>query len=185
MERKLMNDRLDMNEDYGIRERYVVGEVGFVLGERDSEIDPYVTWCFRADNPSEYFWGHYSNSRQNAYDDYLHRIENEAVAVFERTGEKPLLPPMCLTVLKGNGNLVTIQRGVTGFYPSTYDSGNAQKNREIADHTNERLKVSKAQEQAMFAGSMFGWHVKAADPRNYNENGTPKRASKKKNQQER
>jgi hypothetical protein len=180
-----MSDKLDMNAGYGIRERYVVGEVGFVLGERDTEITPYVTWCFRADTPSEYFWGHYCSSRQDAYDDYLHRIEDEVVSVYEHTGKKPLLPPMCLTVLQGSGNLVTIQRGVTGFYPSTYESGDAQKNREIADHMNERLKVSKAQEQAMACGSMLGWDVPAADPRRYDENGSPKRAAKKKNQHER
>ena len=31
----------------------------------------------------------------------------------------------------------------------------------------------------MLAGSLFGWHTKAADPRSYDENGQPKRVKKR------
>ena len=41
------------------------------------------------------------------------------------------------------------------------------------DECNESGGVSKAQAAAMLAGSMFGWEVPAADPKNYDEQGQP------------
>ena len=48
------------------------------------------------------------------------------------------------------------------------DRVEAQK---IVDEYNEKLGVTKAQAEAMVAGSMFGWHVPAADPKNYDKDG--------------
>ena len=44
-------------------------------------------------------------------------------------------------------------------------------NRALADDRNASLGVGKAQIEAMLAGSMFGWDVPAADPKNYDGNG--------------
>ena len=41
----------------------------------------------------------------------------------------------------------------------------------IKDKFNEKLGVSKAQEQAMLAGSMIRWDSIAAKPKSYDENG--------------
>ena len=53
------------------------------------------------------------------------------------------------------------------------------ENRALADEYNVKLGVSKAQEQAMSAGSMFGWAVPAAAPKNYDESGQPIRPKHK------
>ena len=45
--------------------------------------------------------------------------------------------------------------------------------RSIANEYNAKLGVSRAQEEAMKAGSMFGFQVPAADPRNYDADGKP------------
>jgi hypothetical protein len=36
---------------------------------------------------------------------------------------------------------------------------------------NRELGISPAQAEAMKVGSMFGWNVPGADPKNYDENG--------------
>ena len=45
--------------------------------------------------------------------------------------------------------------------------------KELADSMNHKLGVTKGQAEAMKTGSMFGWKVPAADPKNYDENGKP------------
>ena len=58
------------------------------------------------------------------------------------------LPERCYSVLSGSDEIIIIKRG-------------------------EKLGVSRAQEEAMKAGSMFGFQVPAADPRNYDADGKP------------
>lgn len=43
----------------------------------------------------------------------------------------------------------------------------------MVDEYNGKLGVTKAQEEAMKAGSMFGWNVPGADPKNYDMDGKP------------
>ena len=49
----------------------------------------------------------------------------------------------------------------------------------LTDTYNEKLGVSNAQREAMVAGSMFGWHVPAADPSNYDGHGKLKVSANK------
>lgn len=67
------------------------------------------------------------------------------------------LPEMCFSVLPSDGSLICIKHGETGYYKSDWDTGDPVKNRELADFNNEKLGVSKAQEEAMVIKSMTGW----------------------------
>ena len=82
--------------------------------------------------------------------------------------------------MPSSGELIRIERGCKGYEQVPYGStGDPASNRGIVDHFNKEMSVTRAQEEAMLAGSLFGWHTKAADPRNYDENGQPKRAKKR------
>ncbi len=86
--------------------------------------------------------------------------------------KEPPLPPECFSTLPSSGELIKIER-----YQNRYTLLGVQKtpeeNRERADVLNKGRGVSKAQEAAMLAGSIFGWDTPAAKPKNYNENGEP------------
>lgn len=83
------------------------------------------------------------------------------------------LPEQCYSVLPDTGELIIIKKGESGYYRTDIDMGGKAENRALADEYNAKLGVSKAQEQAMSAGSMFGWQVPGADPKNYDESGQP------------
>lgn len=74
------------------------------------------------------------------------------------------LPEMCFTLLPTDGTLICIKRGESGYYPSDWSTSDRAKNRELADYNNEKLGVTKAQEEAMRTGSMVGWDAPGADP---------------------
>lgn len=82
------------------------------------------------------------------------------------------LPTTCFSVLPSSGELIVITRGERGY--SLASLKNAEKsNQELAEMENKKRGITKSQEAAMLAGSMFGWHTPAADPDNYDEEGRP------------
>ena len=94
----------------------------------------------------------------------------------EQNGNKviPLrssLPDHCYTVCAETGEMIIVKKGEKGFYPSDLDSRDAAFSQMIATENNQKLGVTKTQEECMSAGSMFGWDVPGADPANYDANG--------------
>lgn len=84
------------------------------------------------------------------------------------------LPVQCFSVLPASGELILLTRGEKGYNPCyDFSTPDAQQNREFADDRNVKNGITKAQEAAMLAGSMFGWQTPAADPKNYDEQGQP------------
>ena len=84
---------------------------------------------------------------------------------------EPPLPPMCYSILPSTGEVIQIDRWQKGYTATSFNDGNCAENEAIKDKFNEKLGVSKAQEQAMLAGSMIRWDSIAAKPKSYDENG--------------
>lgn len=88
------------------------------------------------------------------------------------------LPEQCYSLLLDTGKIVVLKKGETGYYPTDIPFKSKEEAREIVDHQNKMLGVTRAQEEAMKAGSMFGFAVPAADPKNYDDTGKPLRTHK-------
>ena len=80
------------------------------------------------------------------------------------------LPETCLSVLPSSGQLIIIRHDERGYYPSEWDTGSREENREIASSHNARRGITDIQEAAMLAGSMFGWNTPGANPQWYLDN---------------
>ena len=90
------------------------------------------------------------------------------------------LPVQCFSVLPSSGELILLTRGEKGYSPCPeFSAADAGENRRFAEDSNGKNGVTKAQEAAMLAGSMFGWQTPAADPKNYDEQGQPIRPRQK------
>lgn len=81
------------------------------------------------------------------------------------------LPNSCFSILPDSDDLIVIQQGETGYTLAPHMKPADISNREFADMKNRLSGVSKAQEAAMLAGSMFGWQLPSADPKNYDAQG--------------
>lgn len=107
---------------------------------------------------------------------YLYHI-CEVAERMEQTGKQviPLrssLPESCYVYVPTEHRIGIVNKGEEGYYGT--DIGvlpSREQNEELVDELNAEKNVSKAQAAAMKAGSMFGWHTKAADPANYNADG--------------
>lgn len=83
------------------------------------------------------------------------------------------LPEQCYSTLLDTGMVVILKRGETGYYKTDIPFTDKEEAQALVDEYNKKLGVTKAQVEAMKAGSMFGWTCPAADPKNYNEDGQP------------
>lgn len=87
--------------------------------------------------------------------------------------KEPPLPPKCFTVMPSSGDIISITRYEKGYTPirKSADFSTPEGKALFVETANKRWGVTKAQEAAMLAGSMFGWDTPAAKPKNYDENG--------------
>ena len=83
------------------------------------------------------------------------------------------LPDNCYCVLPGSDEIIIVRKGESGYYRTDKYGHDRAQALAIVDECNEIGGVSKAQAAAMLAGSMFGWHIPGADPKNYDEQGKP------------
>ena len=83
------------------------------------------------------------------------------------------LPEKCFSALEATGEIITVTKGEKGYTPTGQYPQNGASPKEAAAALNEATGVTKAQEAAMVAGSMFGWDTPAADPKNYDAKGVP------------
>ena len=83
------------------------------------------------------------------------------------------LPEKCFSTLESTGEIISITRGENGYTPTgQYPQGGISP-KDAAAALNDAIGVTRAQEAAMVAGSMFGWDTPAADPKNYDAKGVP------------
>jgi len=97
---------------------------------------------------------------QGDYNAYLYiydKHQQEMQKLHKLLESEQDLPEMCFSVLPSDGSLICVKHGETDYYKSDWDTGDPVKNRELADFNNEKLGISKAQEEAMVIKSMTGW----------------------------
>jgi hypothetical protein len=112
------------------------------------------------------------------YDIYCFAFDNRYLLP-ELAGQHEL-PKYCFSILPSSGEMIRIVRGETGYYPCN-SAGLSQENIRIkVNDKNQMRGITRAQEEAMLAGSMFGWDAPAANPLRYEQDGNPQPLSPKK-----
>ncbi len=90
------------------------------------------------------------------------------------------LPDFCYAHIETENKVGSIRRGCSGYYSCTDPfTGTPAEVKAHVDELNRKAGITKAQAEAMKAGSMFGFHVPAADPKNYDDKGQPIRPKNK------
>lgn len=81
------------------------------------------------------------------------------------------LPEQCYIYLPTTGEIGVVKKGESGYFRTDLAGGEPDAMKDLVDSMNRKLGVTKAQAEAMKAGSMFGWQTPAADPKNYDYTG--------------
>lgn len=106
------------------------------------------------------------------YDFYIFSFDNRFLLP-ELAGQHEL-PNECFAMLPSSGNIIFIISGEQGYHSSGLSTNDQKLNRQTINLNNALMGVTRAQEEAMLAGSLFGWDKPAAKPWNYEADGTPR-----------
>jgi len=169
-----MNENKEVNAGYEIMEKLTVGNTIVALGHMESRYGTkYVTWEARKDDPKNYFWGHYIAKYEDAREDFFQRALNVSQSLNPNYHRRQLekLPAFCMSTNPHDGSLIKITHKENGYKVADISSPEPDENKYLAKYINELMDITPAQEAAMIAGSMFGWNVPAANPKNYDDSG--------------
>ena len=84
------------------------------------------------------------------------------------------LPEQCYSILPGSGEIIVVKRNEKRLLAIPYPRRQqANRRGKLSMSSNGKLSVTRAQEEAMRTGSMFGFHDPGADPKNYDKDGKP------------
>ena len=130
------------------------------------------SWGEKNDFTCRYIDDYHLEVGRNLYHicDLAERMEQNGATI---TPLRSNLPEQCYSALLDTGAVVILKRGETGYYKTDIPFQDKEAAKQLVTEYNEKLGVTKAQSEAMKAGSMFGFEVPGADPKNYDENGTP------------
>lgn len=102
--------------------------------------------------------------------EFAERIQRECIQIIPL---RQSLPEKCFSALESTGEIISITRGENGYTPTGQYPQDGISPKKAAAALNDTIGVTRAQEAAMVAGSMFGWDAPAADPKNYDTKGVP------------
>lgn len=102
--------------------------------------------------------------------EFAERTQRECIQIIPL---RQSLPEKCFSALETTGEIITVTKGEKGYTPTGQYTQNGVSPKEAAAALNDAAGITRAQEAAMVAGSMFGWDTPAADPKNYDAKGVP------------
>ena len=126
----------------------------------------------KADRTCRYIDDYHVEVGDNLYHicEFAERMERSQAKVIPLRSS---LPEQCYVYVETKNEVGLIQKGESGYYRTDMWIKDANDGRQITNELNEKIGVTKAQAEAMKAGSMFGWETPAADPKDYDADGRP------------
>ena len=164
-------DRNMRNAEYGIRFITPSYKEKFRIADGDS-----IRMTFSSgktqDKPCRFVDETHLEVGNNLYHicEFAERMQHSGIQVIPL---RQSLPEKCFSALESTGEIITVTKGEKGYTPTGQYPQEGVSPKEAAAALNDAAGITRAQEAAMVAGSMFGWDTPAADPKNYDAKGVP------------